>query len=253
MTGPIMNVSRLSAARQMMTRPYQLSVPTLCLMLGMIFLLPLYLIIAAELEGKSLIHPELFLDDFFPLTPAWTFVYGSHMIFYMLPLLLIRQDGYLRQTFYAYISVWLFSYSVFLLYPTVAPRPESLNGGDFFSWLLQLVYHMDPPRNCFPSLHVAHSFVTALSCSRLNLQIGNASLAWAFLIALSTMYTKQHYAADVIAGAILAFAAYWLFLSKATVQPFDNVEKRGAPLFFIGLIALHCMVALLMGGIYLLK
>ncbi len=77
----------------------------------------------------------------------------------------------------------------------------------FLPWTLGLIYDIDPPRNCFPSLHVAWAFVAGLSCHRVHRGVGLAAIGWASLIGISTLYTEQHYFADVIAGVLLASLA----------------------------------------------
>ncbi len=71
---------------------------------------------------------------------------------------------------------------------------------DFMAW----VQHVDPPGNVFPSLHVAHTTMLALLLLRDRPRLGLVALAMATLLALSTLTTKQHFIADVVAGYALA-------------------------------------------------
>jgi membrane-associated phospholipid phosphatase len=59
---------------------------------------------------------------------------------------------------------------------------------------------------------VAYSFVAALACYRVHRQVGIAAIVWAGLIGVSTVYTKQHYVVDVVAGTAMGVAVYPLFL-----------------------------------------
>ena len=47
--------------------------------------------------------------------------------------------------------------------------------------------------------------------------VGSITLIWAILIALSTLYTKQHYILDVLAGLIggtlIYSLTYWLMMA----------------------------------------
>ena len=122
----------------------------------------------------------------------------------------------------AYVMVLVIAYVGFVAYPTVAPRPDEVRGVGFAAWCLRLQYSLDQPYNCFPSLHVAHSFVSALTCYRVHKGVGVAAVLWATLVGVSTLFTKQHYAVDVIAGAIMAYAAYVLFLRQ---YPRELVER----------------------------
>ena len=97
---------------------------------------------------------------------------------------------------------------IFLLYPTRAPRPADVIGEGFGVWGLRLLYQMDPPYNCFPSIHVAHSFVSALTCYRVNRRVGIGAGLCASIVSVSTLFTKQHYVIDLPAGALLGWGTY---------------------------------------------
>jgi membrane-associated phospholipid phosphatase len=129
----------------------------------------------------------------------------------------------------AYLAVMLASYAVFVLYPTIGPRPPVVAGGGFAAWCLRLVYALDAPYNCFPSLHVAYAFVAALTCDRVNRTLGIVAIAWATLIGISTLYTKQHYVADVIAGAAEGWLACTLFLRGYPRRAVAETDRRLAP------------------------
>lgn len=226
----------------MLTRPFPLRprvvVPAVTLML----LVPFYLVIAAVTADRTLFAPELALDRMVPVQPAWAPVYLSYFVFPFLPMLIMRQEELIRRTFLAWLMVWIIGYVCFLIYPTIAPRTDKVDGTGFFAWFLQGVYDGDPPRNCFPSLHVATPFVAALSCGRVHRGVGLAAGGWAWLIALSTLFTKQHYIVDVIAGIILAGAAYVLFLRDCPREPVAELDRRVAPLLLLGLVGTYALV-----------
>lgn len=210
-----------------LTRPYPVSIP----MVVLVSLVPVYLVIARAVADRTLHAPALALDGVLPLTPVWALVYGAVYLFLIvLPVFLIRQPEHIRRTVYAYLTVWLLAYVSFLVYPTVAPRPATVAGEGFAVWGLRFLYSADPPYNCFPSLHVAHAFVSALTCYRLHRQVGIVALAGAGLVAVSTLFTKQHYVADVIAGALLAFLAYAVFLRNDSLGRIPASDRRAAPL-----------------------
>ena len=66
----------------------------------------------------------------------------------------------------------------------------------------------DAPVNCLPSLHVCTATLCALAM-RGSRWFGAAQCI-ACLCAASTLTFKQHYAVDVITGAALGAAAWWL-------------------------------------------
>jgi len=155
----------------------------------------------------------LALDRALPLQPAWALVYGALYAFLIvLPVFVVRQDDHIRRTFLAYLMMWIAAYICFVLYPTIAPRPTKISRTGFVVWGLRLLYDADPPYNCFPSLHVAHSFVSAFTCLRVHRRLGLFAMLCASLVGLSTLFTKQHYILDVVAGVVLASLAYITFL-----------------------------------------
>jgi len=193
-------------------------------------LAPLYFVIGELTRGRPTYAPEISLDRAVSLQPAWMLVYGSLYVFVVvLPLLVVRQRDLFRRALQAYLSVMVVSYVGFLLYPTLAPRPAEVLGDDFSAWSLRLIYSLDPPHGCFPSLHVAYSFVSALTCYRVHRGVGACAAVWAALIGLSTLYTKQHYVVDVIAGAVAAGVAYVLFVRSYPREAVVESDRRRAP------------------------
>jgi membrane-associated phospholipid phosphatase len=95
-------------------------------------------------------------------------------------------------------------------------------------WGLRALYSSDPPYNSFPSLHVAHSFVSALACSRVHRRLGIIAMIAATLVAFSTLFTKQHYVLDVVAGVSLAFVAYGIFLRSYSFDQIPEFDRRVA-------------------------
>jgi membrane-associated phospholipid phosphatase len=78
---------------------------------------------------------------------------------------------------------------------------------DLSTAFLAFVYQIDPPGNVFPSLHVAHAFVLAFLLDLDRPRWGKVTLVMAGLLALSTLTTKQHFIADVVAGLAMALLA----------------------------------------------
>jgi len=215
-----------AAVWQAITRPYPVTWP----MVVLVSMVPFYLVIARWSRQGPTHRPELPLDRVLPLLPEWALIYGALYLFLiLLPVFLVQQQDMIRRTVWAYIVVWTVGYAGFLLYPTVAPRPDTVAGEGFAAWGLRFLYEADPPYNCFPSIHVAHSFVSALACVRVHRTVGRVALGCAALVALSTLFTKQHYVVDVVAGTLLAFAAYALFLRNGVRAAVPDSDRRVAP------------------------
>jgi membrane-associated phospholipid phosphatase len=205
-------------------------------------LLPLYFVIAILTRDRPAHLPALPLDRALPVQPEWMLVYGSLYLFMIvLPLLVVRDPALFRRALQAYLAVMIVAYAGFALYPTTLPRPTDVPGQGFAAWSLRLLYTLDPPYNCFPSLHVAYSFVSALTCYRVHRGVGIAAVAWATLIGISTLFTKQHYVVDVVAGALSACVACFVFLRSYRREDVAESDRRGAParaLAVIGIFAI---------------
>jgi membrane-associated phospholipid phosphatase len=197
---------------------------------ALVSLAPMYFVIGELTQSWPAYAPAVWLDRAVSLQPAWMLVYGSLYVFgVILPLLVIREPELLRRTMQAYLTVMVVSYAGFLLLPTAAPRPADVPGDGFSAWSLRLAYSIDPPHGCFPSLHVAYSCVAALACYRVHRGVGAVAGLWAALIGVSTLFTKQHYVVDVIAGALAAYGAHLLFLRTHPPAAIPGSDRRRAP------------------------
>jgi membrane-associated phospholipid phosphatase len=185
--------------------------PNASLVMVLALLMPGYHVIVAVNRDRLMFTPELPLDRVISVEPAWMLAYGSVWIFALLPVFVVRNSFLMRRALLAGITVFVLAYAGFLAYPTMLPRPQLAEGG-FFARSLQINYSLDPPYNCFPSLHVAWAFVAALTSYRVHRGVGIIALVWAGIISVSTLYTKQHYALDALGGTAIAFVAYVLFL-----------------------------------------
>ena len=235
-----------------LTRPYPLSLPTAVPLIALVLLVPFYIFIGELIAPGGKLHvPEFTLDRGLRLQPAWALIYGSLYLFLiLLPVFVVRQEEQVRRTILAYLLVWIVAYICFLVYPTMAPRPAKVMGEGFLVWSLRLLYAADPPYNCFPSLHVAHSFVSALTCYRVHRGVGIAAAFCGFLIGASTLYTKQHYIADVIAGVFLACVAYAVFLRNYPRQAIPELDRHLAPVLALGIIGILSIVVVCFWVVY---
>lgn len=218
---------------------------------ALMLLLPGYFVIGQWTSGWPHYQPFIALDAAMPLSPPWVGVYASlYMCGFILPLVVVRSRELFRQTMKAYLFVMLVSYAGFLLYPTTAPHAGPLIVDGFATWSLQFLYDLDQPYGCFPSLHVAYSFVGALACYRMHRGAGGAAAAWAALIALSTVYTKQHFVVDAIAGALIGLLAYAIFLRGRPFELVSGIDRQLTPRRASYVVAAYAMVAVAFWAAY---
>jgi membrane-associated phospholipid phosphatase len=94
-------------------------------------------------------------------------------------------------------------------YPRPILKPPFAGASEaFLAW----VQSIDPPGNVFPSLHVAHTSSLALILHHEDPRLGGVVMGLAGLLAASTLTTKQHFIADVVAGFALAAISRWIVL-----------------------------------------
>ena len=220
----------------------------------LISLLPVYFIIAEFTQAGPTHTPFLALDRAIPLQPAWTLVYASLGVFVvLLPVMVVRERELLRRTMQAYLTVMVISYLGFVVYPTIGPRPSVVAGTGFGPWGLRLLYSLDAPYGCWPSLHVAYAVVAALACSRVHRGVGIAAGVWAALIAVSTLFTKQHYVVDVIAGVMEAAVAGLVFLRPYPREAVPEPDRRRAALRSLAVAAIFGVMVAGLWGAYLIQ
>jgi membrane-associated phospholipid phosphatase len=219
------------------------------LAIGVALILPGYHFISMINRGRPLNAPALSIDRAIEAEPAWMIVYGSVFLFAFLPVFVVRGAELTRRVLWSYIAVELLAFAGFLLYPTALPRPTFVESG-FFAWTLQGIYDVDPPRNCFPSLHVAWAFVAASSCYRVHRGVGVAAMAWATLIGISTLFTKQHYFVDVIGGVVIAGAAYAFLLRGHNRANVPAEAVRLAPRRALYAVGIYVAIVAVVGLAY---
>lgn len=232
-------MSRISSDLRAAGALFMRSQPVTVSMVALFSIIPLYLVIGAYVAGHPTHSPLTALDSLFALNPAWSPVYLSLFLAALLPVFVVHQQELVRRVVWMYLTTWLIAFAVFLLYPTAAPAHAKLTGDDFTDVLLRGLYGSDVPYNCFPSLHVAQCYLAARCCHKVHRRTGLVSYVWATLVALSTLYTKQHYAADVLAGTALAFAVSHLFLGGYARETTPAAERRLAPILALGAFSLY--------------
>lgn len=117
------------------------------------------------------------------------------------------------------------SVAIFVLYPTRIPR-ETIDADPATTLAFNLLYWTDPATNCLPSLHVSLALLGASGFWPERPRLAGACLAWAALITISTLTTRQHYVVDVLAGIVVAAVAASLARRLESDQP-DSFPTGG--------------------------
>jgi len=161
------------------------------------------------------------LDDAIPFWPwtAWCYLPFYAGIF-LLAIGGFRHKRLFDRSAAAVVVVMLIGATGHLFVGAEYPRPVLYPPYPNLSYaFMAWVQHVDPPGNVFPSLHVAHTSLLSLMLTRDRPRLGRVTLVMAALLALSTLTTKQHFIADVIAGFLLAAFGRALALSSISLVP----------------------------------
>jgi len=148
------------------------------------------------------------LDELIPLVPSFILVYvlsyvqwvGSHVYH-------CRESAnlcYKMST--ADIIAKFIAMLFFIFLPTQIVRPE-IHVDGFFEWATQFIYNVDRPINLFPSLHCLESWIcfrTSLMMKKKNIWYISVQFIFTLLVFASTVFVKQHFFVDIIAGVVVA-------------------------------------------------
>jgi len=155
------------------------------------------------------------VDEWIPYRPGWVWIYS--FLYYPVILYLNFVIGSAREFTYvatSYMVLLGLQMLFFVLFPVATPphwRAYNLERS-LSERLLAMIQRMDARSNSFPSMHVSVAMLTAL---HLLPHMGALALAFPAVIALSCLFTKQHYVLDMPAGALLgwcSFGAYRVLL-----------------------------------------
>jgi len=154
---------------------------------------------------------KLWIDDVIPYWPSWVWIYSC--IYYPLILYLnfiVESPQQFTYVAVSYVLLLALQMVFFVLFPVTTPAHwRAFNRERTLSErFLALVQRFDASSNCFPSMHVS---VAMLSAFHLLPHIGPSAFAFPVIIALSCLFTKQHYLVDLPAGALLGWTTYRIF------------------------------------------
>ena len=168
-----------------------------------------------QVEPNRRIDLGITLDQQIPYVPIFALVYFSTYVFVVQPFFILSnaQQFYWMLTSFASISV--ISSLIHATVPSKIERVEQVTMSGLSGWMLALFQKTCKPYGNFPSMHVGLSVpVVAANFMTGGTVIGSIMLIWAVLIAVSTLYTKQHYILDVLAGVagglVISALMFWL-------------------------------------------
>ncbi len=152
------------------------------------------------------------LDDAIPFQPSWVWIYSC--LYYPVIVYINFVTESPRHFLYmamSYIVLLAFQMVFFVAFPVATPpewRQCVAGEPDASRRFLAFVQKFDAPSNSFPSMHTSVAMLTAM---HLVPNVGVWAYVFPLLIALSCLFTKQHYVLDLPAGAALGWAVFQLF------------------------------------------
>src|SRR5438552_10083117 len=151
------------------------------------------------------------IDDAIPYRPRWVWIYS--FLYYPVIVAVNWSVSSPREYLYvalSYLLLLLFQMAFFTVVPVATPlewRTCNLRRGRSERFLA-FVQTFDAPTNSFPSMHTS---VATLTAFHLSATFGPAVFVFPLLIAVSCLYTKQHYVIDLPAGALLGWLVFVIF------------------------------------------
>ena len=169
--------------------------------------------------------PALRIDELLLLPlGGWTiFIYNSCYINSSLGIFLLPSKEAAWRFLGAILVAYIINCTLFALWPTtIEAIRETVDPGTMspaVAWQYQLMHSADNPYTCFPSLHITNCMLVTLAHWRSPRR--NCLLAWAVLIAISTITTGQHVFIDILGGVLVALAGT-LVAARIWGHPLDS-------------------------------
>ncbi len=154
------------------------------------------------------------IDAWFSLKPAWIWIYSG--LYYPIIVFMVASFKDMRHFNYTVLSFFIllvFQMIFFVFFPVKTPDHwrGSLTGSSLTHRFVRYVQKLDKSSNCFPSMHVSVSTLTALHLFYNLPALGYWILFFPVLIAISALFTKQHYFWDLIPGAALGGICFKIY------------------------------------------
>lgn len=184
-----------------------------------------YLLVAYATADQPFGSLESPIDRVAPFSPPWVLVYVAVYTQALAPACILTHPRVLDRTVFSYLSIYLVAVPLWLFYPVGVPRGP-LPIVDVWTYGVAMVRALDPPTNCFPSMHVAFATLAALVVRRHDRLGGGLLLSSAALISVSTVLIDQHWLADCVLGAALAAISYRLWVAPLPDALFSPLPRR---------------------------
>lgn len=158
-------------------------------------------------------EPRLSID-IFPIWPVWVLPYVLCYVLWLSSIawIIFKVED---RAFRAFIAACMLTFAMgaltFIFFPTYV-RAASLEGNDVFTILLRIIHENWGRYAALPSGHVYITTLLALFYGRWYPRYRLLWISILVIVALSTLFTGQHYILDVIGGYSVAVIGYYFGL-----------------------------------------
>jgi membrane-associated phospholipid phosphatase len=188
----------------------------------------LFLYVGDYNDGREFYNLSISIDNKIPFNPHFVWTYILYYFVALMPVMVVNDIHEFRRMVGAYLMMYFMGFLTFILFPVKMVRPELIGDG-YSLWLLKKIYNADNGYNCFPSMHVANAFLASFFSFRFNRIYGMVVYLIAFLITISTLFIKQHYVMDLVAGILLAYFvyrfSYFRFSSEKVISELKKLRE----------------------------
>jgi len=174
------------------------------------------------------IEPKLPMENY-PIWPVWVlpYVLCYPLWFFGFAWVIFKMEDHLFRSFIAAcLLVFTLSVSIFVLFPTYV-EPAVIPGNDIFAFVLRYIHENFGRYDALPSGHI---YITVLLALFFNFWYPRYKFWWILIpiiVSLSTLFTAQHYIADIFGGLVVAVMGFHFGLRWAgiTLQPHSTAKS----------------------------
>lgn len=171
-----------------------------------------YLLINNWLASRGLFHDlTLPYEARLPFIPFFVLGYIAYFGVFICLYLKVEHYRFFKRAVLAFLICIILHFWIFILFPvkyTLRPVIDPL--GSIFLSMTDYFYWIDPPFNCFPSIHVSNTILGVLILHRYEKKHLFFWLCFVLFVSASVIFIKQHYLLDVLAAIPMAIFANWI-------------------------------------------
>ena len=173
----------------------------------------------SKLTPFSLHLIEINLDKLIPFIIYFVYLYISwYLMLFIIPYIMYLKDKIIFKKYVISIVISiLIVFLIYFFYLITITRPNIVVNS-FTSFALKLIYIVDTPVNCLPSMHCLICFMFIYNSLRkaFSTKFKIITIVWSILIILSTLFIKQHAILDVISAFIVSLIIYYIVDKKCS-------------------------------------